>query len=160
MKQSVFLLLAAFLVTGLYLENHAQKLILKFNNGDENAEQLNSIQKLFFSGDELVVDFKTGSDDVYAMADIRKLYFDAAVSVNELTTDRSHMAVYPNPAGDMITVKDIPVKEGMFRIFMMDGRVILGGNIHHDQTEIDVSGLPDGLYLFNVEGYTTKFVKK
>jgi hypothetical protein len=160
MKQSFFLLLAVLLVTGLSFESIAQKLLIRMNNGDENSEQLNAIQKLYFSGNDLIVDFKSGTEDQYALPDVRKLYFDPMVVIHENAGKDGELLVFPNPAGNMITVKGIPVKEGMFRMFLMDGRVILYGNITGDHMNIDISALPDGLYLLNIEGYTTKFVKK
>ena len=51
------ILLLTLITTGVT----AQKLIIRLDNGAENPELLSSIQKLYFSGNDLVIDFKSGA---------------------------------------------------------------------------------------------------
>jgi hypothetical protein len=142
-------------------EMTAQKLIIKMNNGVENNETLNTLQKLYFSDNQLIVDFKSGSDDIYYLSDIRKLYFDAEVSVDDNSMPEIPvLSVFPNPAGNFITVRDIPVDASSIFIYSIDGGLALTRTASSSLDKIDISRLPNGLYLVNVSGYTTKFVKK
>jgi len=83
----VFLMLAAH-------ENMAQKLMVRMMNGLENAEPLNSVQKLYFNNNELIVDYYAGSDDNYFLSDVRKIYFDLTVGLNDPPVS-SGVGVYP-----------------------------------------------------------------
>jgi hypothetical protein len=139
----------------------AQKLVIRLDNGNENIENLNSIQKLYFSGNGLVVDFISGTDDIYQISDVRKLYFDSSVSVDESPESPcQELTVYPNPAGDIILFKGMPDGGGKLSIYRMDGGLVLTKEISCQQELIDISGLPQGLYLLNLAGFTTKFIRQ
>jgi hypothetical protein len=140
---------------------NAQRLVIRMNNGNENSEFLNTVQKLYFSDNELIVDFYSGSDDAYELSDIRKLYFDAAVSIDDITLqDINELTVYPNPAGNVITVLGIPAGAGSISVYRMDGRAVITRAVSSNHETINISTLQNGLYLLNAIGYTAKFVKK
>lgn len=139
----------------------AQKLVIKMNNGVENSELLSSVQKLYFSGNQLVVDYFTGSDDNYLLSDVRKVYFDGTVSVDEVQPPvQGKLLLKPNPAGNTITILGIPEGPGRLSVYSMDGSLVISSEISADQETLDISNLPQGLYLVSVPGLTSKFVKK
>jgi hypothetical protein len=160
MKKNQLLRLLMLLLVLFSSAGYAQKLIIKMKTGNENQEQLASIQKLYFSNNELIVDFKTGADDPYALADVRKVYFDASVSVSENPAQENKLTIYPNPANTLICIDGIPAEKGMLRVFRMDGTLVVNRQITSGHETIDVSTLPDGLYLINASGLNSKFVKK
>jgi hypothetical protein len=161
MRHSCLFMLAILILAIMTTESHAQRLIIRMNNGNENAEPLNTVQKLHFSNNELIVDFVSGSDITFPLTDIRKLYFDATVSIDDNTIpDLLKLTVFPNPAGDFITIKGIPADAGLISIFSMEGGLLLTRPVTTNYENIDISGLPNGLYLVNVPGYTSKFIKK
>jgi hypothetical protein len=160
MRKNHFLLMLMVFMILLSAESYAQRLIIKMHNGNENSEQLATIQKLYFSNNQIIVDFKTGSDDSYALTDVRKLYFDASVSISENPGQEGKLSIYPNPANTVICIDGIPSVKGMLRIFRMDGSLVVNREITSDHETFDVSTLPDGLYLINIAGLTSKFVKK
>ena len=139
---------------------YAQKLIIRMNNGNETEEQLNSLQKLYFSNGQLIVDFKAGTDDSYSISEIRKLYFDPLVSVDETEVKEASLKVYPNPACDRILVHGIPQGDGVIRIFSIDGRLQMEIPVAGNDESIDISGFRSGLYLITATGLTSKFIKK
>jgi hypothetical protein len=148
-----FLVLASF---GL----SAQKLVIRMDDGTEYDEPLSALQKLTFSQDELIVNFISGPGDAYPLSDIRKLYFNLAVSTDENTFAPGHgPVVFPNPAGNFITVRGIPADAGFISIYRMDGAPVLVKTVSADCESLDVTGLPSGLYLLKASGYTTKFIK-
>ena len=68
-------------------------------------------------------------------------------------------AVYPNPTDGVLFVRTHavrPYKE--YRITNLMGQMILLGNITAETQQIDVSGLPEGMYFVTVGGATRKFV--
>ena len=143
------------------LQLSAQKLIIKLNDGTENVETLSTVQKLYFSGNELKVDFVSGLDDAYLLSDVRKMYFDATVSVDDNNLPESQkLRVCPNPAGNSIIIEGIPLQEGSISIYSMEGRQVMTRVISTGNESIDISGLRQGLYLVTIPGYTTKFIKR
>lgn len=154
---SFLILLGGFSIA----ETFGQKLVIRMNSGLEHQDELDLIQKLYFSGGDLIVDFYSGPDDNYNLSVVQKLYFDSTVSVAENPlADDSESNVYPNPAGDHITLTGIPHDAGFISVFGTDGRLVLREPITGKAAELNVSGLYPGLYLVNAAGYTTKFVKK
>jgi len=60
-------------------------------------------------------------------------------------------AVYPNPATDYIKVfKAIQVHESDFQLYNTSGQMILYKHLTDNITEINISSLPAGMYLFNI----------
>lgn len=151
-------ILSLVMVSGVCL---AQRLIIKFNNGNETPEMLNSIQKLYFSGNSLMVDFKTGTDGSFQLADIRKLYFDSMVNVDDLYegNDRA-ILLYPNPSGDYIFLRNIPEEVNLLNIYAADGQLVTRKMVTSENEMIDVTHLKRGLYLILMPGNTLKFIRK
>jgi hypothetical protein len=161
MKKKWILLLIILFPGMIASEISAQGLIIQMNDGIENTVPLNTLQKLNFSQTDLLVVFKTGLNDAYGLSDIRKLYFDATVSTGEdMPLDIQHLSVYPNPAGDLITVKGIPDQAGTVSVYQTDGQLVLTETVTSGTVNIDISGLKCGLYLVNSLGRTTKFIKR
>ncbi len=69
--------------------------------------------------------------------------------------------VYPNPAIDHITIENLD--GGEISILNMNGSVIMTQHVTSNKTSIEVSGLPDGVYILktvnNTNTTTTKFTK-
>ena len=150
----LFLMLAAH-------ENMAQKLMVRMMNGLENAEPLNSVQKLYFNNNELIVDYYAGSDDNYFLSDVRKIYFDLTVGLNDPPVSESKgLRIYPNPARDFISIAGIPPVTGLISIYRMDGGLVMNRAISDNRLNIDISSFQAGLYVLTVPGFTSKFVKK
>ena len=63
--------------------------------------------------------------------------------------------VYPNPTTGILNVK----AEGMVRICDLQGRTLLSRTCH-ESTSIDISHLPDGIYLLSTEEKTVRIIKQ
>ena len=137
----------------------AQNLVVRQWNGIENVVALNTVQKLYFSGNDLVVDFISGSDDVYAISALQKLYFDFAVSIMDPSITGDEISVHPNPAKEVIIVENLPVSGGELDIYSIDGRLVHRTEVISERESIDVNTWPDGLYLVKIQGLTAKFIK-
>lgn len=83
---------------------------------------------------------------------------DASIAEN---TENNKIELYPNPATSNLTISTHDIIENI-QIQSVDGKVIQ--NIDTPSNTIDVSELPNGIYLIQVktltETYTLKFVKK
>lgn len=73
-------------------------------------------------------------------------------------------AVYPNPAKGILYVEtrhgmSLPAEQE-YRITNLTGQTLLKGNITAETQQIDISGLPTGMYFISVSEQTEKFVKR
>lgn len=75
-------------------------------------------------------------------------------SVINATTN--NVVIYPNPATSYITVSGA---DGKAEIYDIMGRKVLTTNLNNTDNTIDISSLPQGLYLIKTETYTKKFYK-
>ncbi len=70
--------------------------------------------------------------------------------------------VYPNPTNGVLTVHHsaFRIHHSEFQITNLMGQTVLAGNLTTETQQIDVSGLPQGMYFVTVGGETRKFVVK
>ena len=87
------------------------------------------------------------------------------VSVNEINPILE-LSISPNPASTQITI-EVPVmrnKNTLLTIFNMNSQLLLTQRITNQKTQVDISGLPAGLYFLKVSDERTvrvgKMIKK
>ncbi len=68
------------------------------------------------------------------------------------------MQVYPNPTDDVIVIKGAK-ENSVVSIYSTVGQMMTQTEIE-ESSAIDVSDYPAGIYIVNIDGETTKFVKK
>jgi hypothetical protein len=90
-----------------------------------------------------------------------KIYYNntANLGTSDLDLNKKSFEIYPNPVNDVLNVnnaeKNVPVK-----IFDISGKIVLQTASSDKNFKIDVSSLPTGQYILNIENYTaTKFSK-
>jgi hypothetical protein len=154
----IFPMLCLFLISGTVA--NAQYMTIRFHDGTENVNELNSIQKLSFMDGNLLLAFKSGSIESYGLSTVQKLYFDSQTSISEYNSnDLQKLLVYPDPAGNEITVQNIASGLSLVFIYSVDGQLLLKTKVSPDASTIDVSNLEKGLYLLLANGTAVKFVK-
>ncbi len=111
--------------------------------------------------------FHMGIIEYTSMAGTKYSYF--AVSYDSVTTGNHYdnfnnntIKVYPNPAGDHITItmQNTNNKKHIAEIYDMQGRLFLSTEIKNQSTNIDVSEYPKGIYLLKITGDSGVWVKK
>ncbi|MFA5781980.1 MAG: YCF48-related protein [Bacteroidales bacterium] len=93
--------------------------------------------------------------------------------INENSDALDLFSIYPNPAGDIITIENMgSVKDEIISIYNMHGQLVKQQPINNAEgiptgqikTDIDVSELAKGIYLLKLSSYDktemTRFVKK
>ena len=65
-----------------------------------------------------------------------------------------NVAYYPNPVNDQLTVK--APTEGLLAIYNSAGKRVFGERFSQE-SKVDVSALPNGLYLLSLEGSKGQF---
>lgn len=169
LKLSVVLLLG-IAITGL----QAQTLFVLNKFGTQTGLELNYIRKLSFADGNLTVTKIDGVTEIYDISNIRYMSFidyvtGFGISEQKLRPDND-ILLYPNPVEDNVQITYESIKPGSMQIKIIDvqGRLIkqleqnCESGINH--VIIDVSGLPQGLYIFRMQSgnktETSRFVKK
>jgi hypothetical protein len=67
------------------------------------------------------------------------------VATNDTDTQKSGIFIYPNPGSDIIFLKGTALNK--VTLFDMQGREVWKSELHQNDTSIDVSHLPKGMYL-------------
>ena len=93
-----------------------------------------------------------GSGRIDALAAINAVGEDG---IDEINTNC--MLVYPNPASDFITLVETFPEMSQISIMSIHGQLM---NIRVINNQIDVSDLPNGIYLMKIDGQTVKLVVK
>ncbi len=72
----------------------------------------------------------------------------------DITNNQIFINIFPNPAGDLldVTITGNNVKNSTITLFQLDGKFLFSMVAEQRQNEVNLSGLPDGVYLINVKG--------
>jgi Secretion system C-terminal sorting domain len=95
--------------------------------------------------------YRLKTNDLDGKTDYSKTVF---VAYNK----KQKLQIFPNPVKDKITI--LGASKDDFKITDLLGRVILRGPLSDNQTEVDVSALPSGLYLLQIKEAVEKFLKE
>ena len=105
--------------------------------------------RCYWVEDELV--FKYGDEDCDAI-------YEDLHGVEENAENQFN--VYPNPTNGILFIETqcFASQPTQYRITNLIGQILLTGQITDENQQIDVSGLPNGMYFITVGGETRKFV--
>lgn len=73
--------------------------------------------------------------------------------IEESSLTKMEFSVYPNPAADQITInlQDIQnLSNSILSVYNIQGQMLLQQSIHEQQTEINISQLPQGIYFTKI----------
>lgn len=72
--------------------------------------------------------------------------------------------IYPNPFKNSITIQDVNASVFNLKVISLNGKILHSENCHHGMNEIDLSWLPEGIYMAvmttNEETIIEKLVKQ
>jgi hypothetical protein len=111
--------------------------------------------RCYWREDELV--FKYGSEDCDAMYE----KYHHGIEENGSSTGSETLSVYPNPTHGVLVVEtqnfaSLPTQT--YRITNLMGQTVLTGSLNAETQQINVSGLPQGMYFISLGDMTRKFV--
>jgi len=162
--------LSALLLLGLGLTGlQAQTIYVKETSGTATAYPLSNIRKLDFAPGNITVHKTVGTSDIYALSGIRYLNFqDLTTTVAMVEKLEGTIQLYPNPVVDVLNIQQ--PSEGnqvcIIEILSIDGRLVYKEKQtpYKNATQINVSALPQGIYLCKINNgittATTKFIKQ
>jgi hypothetical protein len=90
--------------------------------------------------------------------DCDAIYAELHIGLDEPTA--IPFAIYPNPTNSVLTIQhsSFNIPNSSFRITNLMGQTVQTGSLNAETQQIDVSGLPKGMYFISVGEGTRKFV--
>ena len=150
-------LIIVLFLSGLYLSSQAVNItVIRMNGTTEEIEQLSVIK--FLAGNTIqckLTDGRTNQVD-----NVRTITFDGLVgtAVDNVISESS-ISVYPNPTADMLIVEGVTAKETI-NIYSLNGNQVLSVMTQEGVNTINVSGLPNGVYLLKYANESFKLIKE
>ena len=88
-----------------------------------------------------------------------------SVMVGIYEKQESKFSLYPNPAVDIVTIETLtPLKKGQLSISNLHGLELITCQITSSKTQLDISGLPGGIYFVRLKNDKAvavgKFIKQ
>ena len=151
------LLITALVLLGFLSSAFAQDevtfSILK-TNGSTTSFTMNRDARIYYSDTQLM--FFNGNETIsFNFSEIRKAYFTSPQDVEEI--DNQHLAIYPNPARDILRVNNIADNQEV-TIYSINGAVMKRLIVSGD-TDINISDLHSGMYVISAGNMFSKFIK-
>lgn len=135
-------------------------LIIRFNDGNEKATLLSSMNTLTFSNSYLFLNYSSESNESYALSGINKMVFGTPSEILETNSLSQDYSLYPNPAQTFITITGADIEGCKAAIFSIDGILVKSVDISSIDEQIDIQDLRNGFYLFVLNNKALKFTKR
>jgi hypothetical protein len=162
MKRTLFLWMFLLAVGSGTIHAQVKNLIIKAIDGSECVKELSTVQQFSFSEGNLMLKYFSGTSDAFDLSTIRTLYFKSSsngIDHPSLVTGSAGISVYPNPAGDVIYIKNIPDGISAVTIYRMDGTLMVNTTVVSDPGAIMINNLEKGLYFLRVNSKSFKIIK-
>jgi hypothetical protein len=169
MKQKRFKMSALLLFCLGLTSIQAQTMYLHKNIGTQDEYYLSNVRKMSFSEGNLIVSSKNGQEDKHSLTEIKYLNFNNLITEFHelLPSENAELQLYPNPVKDVLNLKNTTEnKEGIsIIIHSTDGKTVYFKALDNkaDNFQINVSGLPKGIYLLRISNgkavKSSKFIK-
>ena len=162
MKKQTLIIGALFCGSMLLHAADVQSLVVQAKGGSESAITLSNVQRITFSSGNLLVSKKDGTQSSFTTANVQKLLFGLRTvsAISEITTSSSNITVYPNPAVDVLFVKGL-TSSSRVAVYNLTGVAqSVSSTQLADGLQLNVSALPQGFYLLQVNNQTIKFQKR
>ena len=152
------LLFIFVMIGGMTAQSSYVHVTIFLNDGTEASYDMENTSYMYFEeGVKLVItESSDGMNAVsYPLADIRKITCEEVVGTIENTT--IGVSLYPNPVYDVLQILNVTGNQ-VVNIYALDGRLVKTFQVSGSQS-VDISNLPNGMYLVNISSSTFKMMK-
>ena len=156
-----FLLLGALLLLGVSVRAEMSLVVTPMSTQEQSVALSNIGYIRIEDGIAMLYD-KTGQLlGVHNLQDVRTVTYEEReakpTSMNE-TSKGTVVRVYPNPTQDALVVENANCD--VVRVFNLNGQILLTSSISGGTTTLNVSSLPIGTYLLQLNTEIVKFIKQ
>ena len=150
------LILTALMSIGFLCSVFAQEVTFTIMKTDGTTADhiMSSDAKIYYSDTQLFIK-SNGETISYNLSDLRKAYFSTNDKVEDI--ENQQLAIYPNPAKDIIRIKDLADNQ-LVTVYSINGAIVKKV-IASGDTEINISELHAGLYIVGVGNAFSKIIK-
>lgn len=142
---------------GLFLNMQAVNItVIRLTGDAKEVQQVNAIQ--FLPGQTIKCQLSNGEST--EVTGVRKISFENNdfTAVEDVLTP-STIRVYPNPTADMLIIDGVTAKQEI-AIYSLNGAKVLSSQSQEGTNTIQVSDLPNGVYLLKLANETFKLIKE
>lgn len=158
-KLLAFLLLSFTGMLSLQAQNEAQMRV-NLANGTQKQIALNQLKTITFGTNALSLNFTDGTSNPYAFSEVETLTFSGIISgIETLAGESGIFSLYPNPAHNLLYLKGVTKGNYPVTIFSPTGSFQMRTRISDPELPINISQLPTGLYLLQINNQVLKFYK-
>ena len=159
----IFIACAAFFCISI----NAQTMFVQPITGSQTTYPVADIQKLTFENGNMLVTNNTVASGTFALSELRYVSFtdfNLGTTNPELATNKFY--AYPNPASQMLNISGSNAMQlvSQIQILSLEGRLLMQQKTTNDVPQMDVSVLPQGMYLCKItngnQQQTLKFLKQ
>ena len=149
------------LITGAEKVKAQNNLVLKLKGEASQSADLSTLQKITFQNNSLFMNYKDGSTASFELANIEKIVFGSSggTSTGSIKADETRLNIYPNPAVDVIYLKNLKEEGSSLSIYSLDGKLVMKTGPVYGEGPINIGSLSQGFYLLKVNNQTLKFNK-
>ena len=158
-----------FLIVLLSCSNtiQAQTMYVRPLVGSQTAYPVANIEKLTFDNGNLIVTNETGPNGTFTLADNRYINFtDLTLGTSNPVAIENKFYVYPNPSNQWLYIANANSTQtlSLIEIISIDGKLLMQHKSLTSDAQIDISSLPQGMYLCRISSHnhqhTLKFIKQ
>jgi hypothetical protein len=146
--KKIYIVGALFLCLGA----KAQTMYVRPVAGSQTTYPVADIQKLTFDNGNMLVTNITGANGTFALSSLRYVSFtEFNLGTTNPDSTNPYLA-YPNPARDLLTISGISNRQRLenVQILSLEGRLLQQQKPATESTQVDISGLPQGMYLCKI----------
>ena len=158
MKRNTLLVIFLLMLLTISMKNYAQNsMLIQLKSGSVLSYTLASTSKISFLNNNLLYAPDNSST---AIDQITKITFGVTSGTNDVNENNVTLGVSPNPAHDYIVLTNLISSEnGKVSIYSATGVQVILRQISSSTETVDVSSLPQGIYIVRVNNQTAKFIK-
>ena len=159
-KLSIALFIFALFGAGIMnVQSQSVSLDIKNIDGGVKNIDVNGVRKITFGNGILIINYRSGSIENVVTSSIQKMYFTSFTGFNDILVDSKSVVVFPNPAMEFISMKNIAATDTKVDIYSMTGSLMIHLQQYTTNEMIDISHLTRGIYIIKVNNKALKFTK-
>lgn len=128
-------------------------------SGEAQEINMGADGEIYFINDRMMVVAGNGAGAYnFELGDLQRVTFSGVVKITDVDAEPT-MRIYPNPASHMILVNGVGSEAVEFSLYTTQGVLAMRGTCR-DHQAIDISQLPQGIYLVRVGSRYAKLIKQ